>query len=217
MIDCSRNGVLLPSAVKFLLRQLALMGTNVLQLYCEDTYEIDGEPFFGYFRGPYTEAELREIDDYAFSLGIEIIACIQTLGHLGQMLQWPKYGGLRDTAEVLLAESAETYTFIEKVCGSLPRDVSVSLTLLGMTDDQSYQWTPTIQADSHRYGRGARSQRREVPPALWLQGVDQCGQWLRCRRRSPPCLTHLRFTVHRPLTALQRDLYPQRLVAHDLE
>ena len=23
-----------------------------LQLYCEDTYEIQGEPFFGYFRGP---------------------------------------------------------------------------------------------------------------------------------------------------------------------
>ena len=41
--------------------------------------------------------------------------CIQTLGHLGQMLQWPKFGTLRDTAEVLLAESAETYAFIEKV------------------------------------------------------------------------------------------------------
>lgn len=47
--------------------------------------------------------------------GIEVIACIQTLGHLGQMLQWPKYGTLRDTAEVLLAEYSETYNFIEKV------------------------------------------------------------------------------------------------------
>lgn len=62
----------------------------------------------GYFRGPYTHDELREIDDYAFALwvaalvfpscaaervahasshpspcrGIEVIACIQTLGHL---------------------------------------------------------------------------------------------------------------------------------------
>lgn len=33
----------------------------------------------------------------------------------GQMLQWPKYGQLRDTAEVLLAESGETYAFIDKV------------------------------------------------------------------------------------------------------
>ncbi|KAK4051972.1 hypothetical protein OIO90_004502 [Microbotryomycetes sp. JL221] len=115
MIDCSRNGVMLPSAVKFLLRQIALMGCNVLQLYCEDTYQIPGEPFFGYFRGPYTEDELRDIDEYAHSLGIEVIACIQTLGHLGQMLQWPKYGQLRDTAEVLLADYAETYAFIEKM------------------------------------------------------------------------------------------------------
>ena len=46
--------------------------------------------------------------------------CIQTLGHLGQMLQWPKFGTLRDTAEVLLAESAETYAFIEKVSSFTP-------------------------------------------------------------------------------------------------
>ena len=35
------------------------------------------------------------------------------------MLQWPRYGQLRDTPEVLLAESEETYKFIEKV-SSLP-------------------------------------------------------------------------------------------------
>lgn len=132
----------------------------------------------GYFRGPYTEQELREIDDYAYALcvldhfptdqhssltklmpgsplmqrnrsdrvhpdsrasvraafaafrsglrpppgsrgfsqceapadSLESMYC-----HRGQMLQWPRYGQLRDTAEVLLAESAETYAFIEKV------------------------------------------------------------------------------------------------------
>lgn len=68
MIDCSRNGVLKVESVKTLLRHLALMGTNMLQvrhgvcrrifgtpltihmrsqLYCEDTYTIPGEPFFG--------------------------------------------------------------------------------------------------------------------------------------------------------------------------
>ncbi|GAA5839664.1 hypothetical protein JCM3766R1_000936 [Sporobolomyces carnicolor] len=121
MIDCSRNGVLNVKGVKWLLRQMAMMGSNMLQLYCEDTYKIEGEPFFGYFRGPYTNAELREIDDYAFALGIEVMPCIQTLGHLGQMLQWPKFGTLRDTAEVLLAESAETYAFIEKFTDHLRR------------------------------------------------------------------------------------------------
>ena len=126
--------MLLPSAVKFLLRQLALMGTNVLQLYCEDTYKIEGEPFFGYFRGPYTEAELRDIDDYAFALGIEVIACIQTLGHLGQMLQWPRYGTLRDTAEVLLAESEETYAFIEKMIKAISLPLRSKRIHIGMDE-----------------------------------------------------------------------------------
>lgn len=47
--------------------------------------------------------------------GIEVIPCIQTLGHLGQILQWPHYAHLRDNTEVLLAESETTYEFIEKL------------------------------------------------------------------------------------------------------
>ncbi|RUS26794.1 family 20 glycoside hydrolase [Jimgerdemannia flammicorona] len=115
MIDCSRNGVLLVDSVYFMLRNMALMGLNTLQLYTEDTYEVEGEPFFGYLRGRYTQKELASIDDYAYDLGIEVIPCIQTLGHLGQMLQWPKYAHLRDTHEVLLAASEDTYEFIEKL------------------------------------------------------------------------------------------------------
>ncbi|KAI8138280.1 glycoside hydrolase superfamily [Fennellomyces sp. T-0311] len=87
----------------------------MLQLYTEDTYEVDGEPLFGYLRGRYNQRELSCIDDYAFDLGIEVVPCIQTLGHLGQILQWPHYAYLRDNTEVLLAESEATYEFIEKI------------------------------------------------------------------------------------------------------
>lgn len=47
--------------------------------------------------------------------GIELVPCIQTLGHLGQILQWPKYHIYRDTNEVLLGNWDETYSLIEKV------------------------------------------------------------------------------------------------------
>jgi hypothetical protein len=43
------------------------------------------------------------------------------------MLQWPRYGQLRDTPEVLLAESEETYKFIEKVSPLLLATVLHSL------------------------------------------------------------------------------------------
>jgi hypothetical protein len=36
--------------------------------------QIKGEPFFGYFRGPYTQQELKEIDDYAYALFVPLIA-----------------------------------------------------------------------------------------------------------------------------------------------
>ncbi len=38
--------------------------------YTEDTYEVDGEPFFGYMRGRYTKAEMKEIDAFAEELGV---------------------------------------------------------------------------------------------------------------------------------------------------
>ncbi len=54
MVDVSRNGVLTPGAARELLRYCALMGINTFMLYSEDTYEVPGEPFFGYLRGRYT-------------------------------------------------------------------------------------------------------------------------------------------------------------------
>lgn len=44
------------------------MGLNMLQLYTEDTFEVEGEPLFGYLRGKFTTRELASIDDYAFDL-----------------------------------------------------------------------------------------------------------------------------------------------------
>jgi len=95
-------------------------------LYTEDTYEVPGEPLFGYFRGRYSAAELGEIDRYAARFGMEVIPCIQTLGHLGQLLRWPAYAGLRDTAEVLLAENDATYKLVEKMLAAAKRTVSLT-------------------------------------------------------------------------------------------
>ena len=115
MVDVSRNGVLTVPAAEHFLRCCALMGLNMLMLYSEDTYEVPGEPFFGYLRGGYRQHELKELDDYAFNLGIEMIPCIQTLAHLEQILQWPAYEQLRDIGGILIAEEDATYALVEKL------------------------------------------------------------------------------------------------------
>ena len=80
MFDCSRNGVLRVEAVKKLIRQTALMGLDWFLLYTEDTYEVEGYPYFGALRGRYTKEEIRACDAYAALFGVEMIPCIQDAG-----------------------------------------------------------------------------------------------------------------------------------------
>ncbi len=113
MLDCSRNAVSRVETVKFLLRRMALMGMNVLMLYTEETYEVPGRPMIGYMRGKLTQKELKELDDYAYKLGIEMFPCIQALAHLGMMLRWPEFAKVVDTTEILLVDEPETYKLVE--------------------------------------------------------------------------------------------------------
>ncbi|MBE5801707.1 MAG: beta-N-acetylhexosaminidase [Clostridiales bacterium] len=113
MVDASRNAVMKVDAVKGYIRRLACLGMNLLMLYTEDTFEVPEYPAFGYLRGAYSMAELREIDDYAASLGVELVPCIQTLAHLAQFLQWDAAAHLGDTQDILMIDEPETYAFIE--------------------------------------------------------------------------------------------------------
>jgi hypothetical protein len=115
MLDVSRNGVLKVESIERLFVHFALMGINMVQLYMEDVYEIEGEPFFGYARGAYSKAELSAMDQFGDYMGIEVVPCIQTLGHLEQILQWPAYSDLIDVPGVLLVGAEGTYRLIEKM------------------------------------------------------------------------------------------------------
>lgn len=115
MLDCSRGAVYSVEAVKRYIDILSDMGYNMLQLYTEDTYEVEGEPYFGYLRGRYTGEELRELDAYAAARGVELIPCIQTLAHLGGIVRWAEYSECTDTADILLAEEERTYKLIDNM------------------------------------------------------------------------------------------------------
>ena len=142
MADMSRNAVMNVEAVKQMLRTLALMGYDSFMLYTEDTYEVKEEPYFGYMRGRYTEAEMREIDDYADALGIEVIPCMQTLAHLECALRWKEtYKDITDIDAILLVGQEKTYEFIDHLLGTLSRCFRSRRINLGMDE-------------AHNLGRG---------------------------------------------------------------
>lgn len=134
MIDASRNAVLKVSGVKEFLRQMAKLGLNLAMLYTEDTYEVKEYPYFGYLRGRYTQEELKELDDYAYALGIEMIPCIQTLGHLFQVLQFGTHSDIQDTSDVLLVGEPKTYAFIENIISAATEPFRSNRIHIGMDE-----------------------------------------------------------------------------------
>ena len=122
MYDGSQASSLLTvaSCKRFLLT-LAAMGLNTFLLYTENTFDLPDEPYWGYMRPRYTEEDFREIDDFAYSLGIEAIPCVQTLGHLSEAIKWRPYSDFRDTPSTLLVGDERTYALCEKIIGTMSR------------------------------------------------------------------------------------------------
>lgn len=134
MVDMSRNAVMNVKTVKFMLRKLALMGMNTFMLYTEDTYEIDSQEFFGHLRGRYTKDEIRELDAYALDLGIELVPCIQMLGHLATFLKNPSAAPVKDTANVLLAGADATYALIDDMLKTVTETFTTKKIHIGMDE-----------------------------------------------------------------------------------
>ncbi len=141
MMDCSRNAVPNVEFLKDYILNLALMGYNELQLYTEDTYEIEGEPMFGYLRGRFTALELREVIEFAAQFDIEVVPCIQTLAHLNQIFRWSCYDKVRDIDDILLVGQPETYELIDKMFASLSKVFTCRRIHIGMDE-------------AHHLGRG---------------------------------------------------------------
>ena len=177
MLDVSRNMVMKVDAIKRWFRLLALAGHNTVMLYTEDTYELEDEPVFGYMRGGYTFEEIRELDDYAQKLGIELIGCIQTLGHMEQVLQWSEFNAVRDTRSVMLSDEPETFALIEKMLKFWSEALSSRRIHIGM--DETHDLGRGVFLDRHGYERGfdifnrhlgkvnALCQKYRLDPQIW--------------------------------------------------
>lgn len=139
MIDCSRNAVMTVEQLKRFITVISRMGYNQVQLYMEDTYEVSGEPFFGYLRGRYSKQELKELDDFACSLDVELVPNIQTLAHMGAFTKWRS--DLTDIDDILLVGDEKVYDLIDRMFASLRECFHTKTLHIGMDE-------------AHHLGRG---------------------------------------------------------------
>lgn len=104
-----------PQAIVKYMETMAALGFTYMLMYMETSFELKDYPFFGYMRGRYTKEELMYIDVEGAKLGIEVIPCIQTFGHMQDYLRWHAAIEVKDSAECLLADNEETYELIEAI------------------------------------------------------------------------------------------------------
>lgn len=134
MLDMSRNAVMKAEEVKKFATVISKLGYNMIQLYTEDTYEIDGEPYFGYMRGRYTKEELKDIVSYCNGIGVEVIPCIQTLAHLNCIFKWPAYDEIIDCNDILYVGQERTYELIEKMFKTMRECFTTDAIHIGMDE-----------------------------------------------------------------------------------
>lgn len=135
-VEASRNGVPRTVFLKKLHVKLALLGINYVVLHTEDVYQVEDHPLIGYKRGAYTKDEIKEIVRYAELFGIEVFPCIQTLGHLSQILKFDSYWGLRDNKDVINVSHPQVYEFLETLIKNATEPYKSKYIHLGM--DETY-------------------------------------------------------------------------------
>lgn len=134
MLDCSRNAVIKVTTLKKLIDVLVKIGYNAIELYTEDTYGVQGEPYFGHMRGRYSAAEIKEIDAYARERGVELIPCVQTLAHLETIFRWEEYEQVLDVEDILQIDNERTYTLIKNIFKTLSENFSSRKVNIGMDE-----------------------------------------------------------------------------------
>ena len=132
MIDCSRNAVMTVDQIKKFITVISKMGYNQVHLYMEDTYEVNGEAYFGYLRGKYSKEELKELDTFADSIGVELVPNIQTLAHMAAFLRWR--GDIKDADDIMLAGDDRVYDLIDRMFASLRECFKTDKLHIGMDE-----------------------------------------------------------------------------------
>lgn len=97
LLDVSRGRVPTEATLRDLVDRCVALKLNVLMLYVEHTFRFRRHPEIGAGAGPLEAETLRELDAYAADRHVELVPCLQSLGHMEHVLRLPRYAPLAET------------------------------------------------------------------------------------------------------------------------
>jgi hexosaminidase len=97
LLDVSRGKVPRRAALFALVERLASLKYNQLQLYIEHTFTFRRHPLLGRGHSPLTAADIRALGRHCRRHHIELVPCLQSLGHATHTLKHARYASLAES------------------------------------------------------------------------------------------------------------------------
>ncbi len=115
MLDVSRGKVPTRKTLEDLIDFCSRLRLNVLMLYVEHTFDFRRHPEIGEGASPLDAETLLALDAYAGDRGVELIPCLQSLGHMERLLAIDRYAPLAESDRLwsLSPSNPGTYALLE--------------------------------------------------------------------------------------------------------
>ena len=99
MLDVSRGKVPTLETLFGIVDVAVKLKLNLLMLYTEHTFRFRRHPEIGADASPLDAETMRDLDHYAAQHHVELVPCLQSLGHMDHILSLPRYRELAETDE----------------------------------------------------------------------------------------------------------------------
>ena len=97
MLDISRGKVPTRESLEDLIDTCAALKLNLLMLYTEHTFRFKKHPLIGRGDSPLSARTLSALDAYAADRFVDLVPCLQSLGHMEHILKLPRYRAMAET------------------------------------------------------------------------------------------------------------------------
>lgn len=117
MLDVSRGKVPTQTTLEALVDLCSRLRLNVLMLYIEHTFDFRQHPEIGRGASPLDADSMLSLDTYAHDRGVELVPCLQSLGHMERVLGLDRYAHLAESDRrwSLSPSNPGTYTFLKEL------------------------------------------------------------------------------------------------------
>ncbi len=139
MLDVSRGKVPTLRTLERLVDVMAHYKLNQLQLYTEHTFDFASHPSVGADCDPLTPSDMYSLDAYCSQRHVELVANLQSTGHMRHILDLPEYAHLAETPwHWSIATSEDAYNFLEQLYGDMLPAFSSST--LNVNSDEAWDF-----------------------------------------------------------------------------